>query len=74
MYDGESETDGEGHEAATDVHVVLVRDGKDDDEQQESADDLVCCQGVEGNLFGILFSSSKTHETQGFVIFACSVG
>ena len=71
MYDGESEANSEGHEAATDVHVVLVRDGKDDDEQQESADDLVCCQGVEGNLFGILFSILKT---QGFVIFACSVG
>ena len=56
MYDGESEANGEGHEAATDVHVVLVRDGKDDDEQQEGAKDLVCCQGVEGNLLNIFFS------------------
>ena len=54
MYDGESEANGEGHEAATDVHVVLVRDGKDDDEQQEGAKDLVCCQGVEGNLLNTL--------------------
>ena len=52
MYDGESEPDGEGDEAATYVHVVLVRHGKDDDQQQERAEDLVRCQGVKGNLFG----------------------
>ena len=56
MYDGESEPDGEGNEAATDVHVVLVRHGKDDDQQQERAEDLVRCQGVKGNLFGTQFS------------------
>lgn len=56
MNDCESKADGEGHQAAADVHVVLVCDGKDDDQQQEGAKDLVCCQGVEGNLINILFS------------------
>ena len=56
MYYCESKADGEGHQAAADVHVVLVRDGKDDDQQQEGAKDLVCCQGVEGNLLNIFFS------------------
>ena len=56
MYDAESKANGEGHKTATDVHVVLVRHGEDDDEQQESANDLVCCQGVESNLFFSMFS------------------
>ena len=54
MYYCESKADGEGHQAAADVHVVLVCDGKDDDQQQEGAKDLVCCQGVEGNLLNTL--------------------
>ena len=28
---GEAEADGEGHQAAADVHVLLVRHGEDDD-------------------------------------------
>ena len=50
MYDCESQADGEGDQAAADVHVVLVGDGEDDDQQQEGAKDLVCSQCVEGNL------------------------
>ena len=57
MYDGESEADGEGDQASADVHVVLVRHSKDDDQQQESAEDLVCCQRVESNLFDNVNSS-----------------
>ena len=50
MYDCESQADGEGDQAAADVHVVLISDGEDDDQQQEGAKDLVCSQRVEGNL------------------------
>ena len=57
MYDGESEADGEGDQASADVHVVLIRHSKDDDQQQESAEDLVCCQCVESNLFDNMNSS-----------------
>ena len=53
MDNSESEADGERNEAAADVHVVLVRHSKDDYQQQESAEDLICCQSVEGNLFDI---------------------
>ena len=85
MYDSESEANGEGDQAAADVHVVLVRHWKtsksslisriqvrmsyhdwnridhrktkktceDDYEQQEGANDLVRCQGVERHLFYI---------------------
>ena len=47
---GESKPDGEGNETAADVHVVLVGHREDDDQQQEGAQDLVRCQGVQCHL------------------------
>ena len=47
---GESKPDGERNETAADVHVVLVGHREDDDQQQEGAQDLVRCQGVQSHL------------------------
>ena len=47
---GEAEPYGEGDEAAADVHVVLVGDREDDDEQEGGAEGLVHGQGVEVHL------------------------
>ena len=57
MYDGESEANGEGDQAAADVHVVLIGHREDDDQQQEGAQDLVRCQGVQCHLWDDCFPS-----------------
>ena len=62
---GEPEPDGERNETAADVHVVLVGHREDDDQQEEGAEDLVRCQGVQCHLGG-LFSSIFTFLMLGF--------
>ena len=70
MYDCESKSDGKWDQAAADVHVVLVGDGEDDDQQQEGAEDLVCCQRVEGNL---MLDILNIHSDSPKVDSTCSV-
>ena len=70
MYDCESKSDGKWDQAAADVHVVLVGDGEDDDQQQEGAKDLVCSQRVEGNL---MLDILNIHSDSPKVESTCSV-